>query len=339
LSSAAPSAGVSVTLCIPSYNRADLVEETLASIIQQTRTDWEAIVVDDGSTDGSLELIGSYASRDPRIKLRQRDREPKGACACRNIAVEHAAGRYVMFLDTDDLLAPFCIDQRVRVLDRDPQIDFAVFPMYVFKGKSGGEKRLWNIETKDGVLARLLRMDPICQGTGTLWRRDSFIRAGLWDEQLLIWQDIELHLRAFTGPFRFTTHFDLPPDVYLRESDSSLSRGQYYSREKLISRAAVAKRAVNLLRSSGRDELIPDVRYLCSSVALGASASGNLDLAREMRIWGKTEGVLTEREASRLRLAELARSSRLDRLGVVRGIRDRFARVFAVDNTVGRIEA
>ncbi len=330
---------MSVTLCIPSYNRADIVEETLDSIVQQTRTDWEAIFVDDGSSDGSVDLIGSYVSRDPRIKLRQRDREPKGACSCRNIAVENAAGRYVMFLDNDDLLAPFCIDQRVRVLDRDPQIDFAVFPMYLFKEKSGREKRLWNIETKDDVLARLLRMDPICQGTGTLWRRDSFIRLGLWDERLLIWQDIELHLRAFTGRFSFTTHFDLLPDVYLRESDTSLSRGQYFSREKLKSRAVVVKRAVSLLRESNRDELIPAVRYLCSSVALGAAASGNLDLAREMRIWGKAQGVLTQSDASRLRVAELTRSSRLDRLPIVRAIRDRVAGVFAVDNTVGRIEA
>ncbi|MEO7366987.1 MAG: glycosyltransferase family A protein, partial [Gemmatimonadaceae bacterium] len=284
--------GVSVTLCIPSYNRANIVAETLDSILRQSRPDWEAVVVDDGSTDGSFEMIAGYARADSRIKLRKRDREPKGACTCRNLAVEQAAGRYVMFLDTDDLLAPFCIAQRVRVLDAAPNIDFAIFPMYVFKGSPGENKRLWNIETKEDVLLRLLRMDPICQGSGTLWRREAFIRCGPWDEELLIWQDIELHLRAFTGRFRCTTHFHLPPDVYLRESDNSLSRGQYYSREKLRSRAAVAKRAVNLLRQSGRDELIPNVRYLCSSVALGCAASGNLDLARDMRIWGKAEGVL-----------------------------------------------
>ncbi|MEO5902792.1 MAG: glycosyltransferase family A protein [Gemmatimonadaceae bacterium] len=330
---------MSVTICIPSYNRADLVEETLDSIVEQTRTDWEAIVVDDGSTDGSVELIAAYARRDPRIKLRQRDREPRGACSCRNIAVEHAAGRYVMFLDTDDLLAPFCLEQRVRVVDHEPLTDFAVFPMYVFKGKPGGERRLWNIETEDDVLVRLLRMDPICQGTGTLWRRDSFIQLGLWDEELLIWQDIELHLRAFAGQFAFTTHFDLAPDVFLRESEESLSRGQYYSRPKLNSRSIVAKRAVDILRAAGRDDLIAEVRYLCSSVALGAAASGNLDLAREMRIWGKSEGILTAMEALRLRLTELSRASRLDRLPVFRSIRDRAARVFAIDNTVGRIEA
>lgn len=63
-----------------------------------------------------------------------RDREPKGACTCRNIAVENARGRYVLFLDTDDLLAPFCLAQRVAVLDSQPDLDFAVFSMLLFTG-------------------------------------------------------------------------------------------------------------------------------------------------------------------------------------------------------------
>ncbi|MBA3405543.1 MAG: glycosyltransferase family 2 protein, partial [Gemmatimonadaceae bacterium] len=203
-----------VTICIPSYNREDLVGKTLDSILAQTWPAWEAIVVDDGSTDASMAVVSEYARRDSRIRLLKRGRGPKGACTCRNIAVEHAVGRYVLFLDNDDLLAPFALAQRVQVLDDNSRLDFAIFPMLLFRGEPASADRQWNIDTGEDDLIRLLKLDPNCQGTGTLWRRDSFVRVGGWDETLHVWQDIELHLRAFTSGCQYTKRLDLPPDTY-----------------------------------------------------------------------------------------------------------------------------
>jgi len=242
-----------------------------------------------------------------------------------------------MFLDTDDLLAPFCVEQRLAVLEADRDLDFAIFPMLLFKGDPRNADRLWNIDTGDDDLLRLLRMDPVCQGTGTLWRRDAFVRSGMWNEELRIWQDIELHLRAFGGGYRFVKRLDLPPDVYIRETDTSLSRGAYQSKEKLESRALVARKAVALLRESGRPELIPEVRYFASSVVLGAAASGNLDIARKTRAWGEREGVFSTSEAWRLRFAELARVSRLDRLAAIRRLRDELSLNLQASVTLGQV--
>ncbi len=339
ISSSESSNQPSVTICIPSFNREDLVGETLESLLAQTLPEWEAIVVDDGSTDTAMAVVSEYARRDSRIRLLERGRGPKGACTCRNIAVEHAVGRYVLFLDTDDLLAPFALAQRVQVLDDNSGLDFAIFPMLLFRGEPASADRQWNIDTGEDDLIRLLKLDPICQGTGTLWRRDSFVRVGGWDETLHVWQDIELHLRAFTGGCQYTKRLDLPPDTYLRETDSSLSRGGYQSRSKLESRGLVARRAVTLLRQAGLPHLVPHVRYFCSSVVLGAAASHNLDIAREMRAWGVREGVLTRSEARRLRFAEVARMSRLDRLGPVRRVRDDLARAFCAPSTHGQLRA
>lgn len=326
-----------VSVITPSYNRADLVVETLRSLSAQTMTAWECIVVDDGSTDSSAEVISNYALGDTRVKFFARDRGPKGACTCRNIAIEHSTGRYLLFLDSDDLLAPFCLQQRVEVMQSDPSLDFAIFPLLLFDGDPGVADKLWNIETGEDKLLRLLHLDPICQGTGTLWRRDSFTRMGMWDEDLAMWQDIELHLRAFTGGYRFATRFDLPPDGFLRETGGSMSRGAYFSRVKLESRASVVRKAAALLREAGRSELIPEVRYICSSVVLGAVSSGNLDLARELRAWAAQEGVLTRRESWRLRLTELSRASRLDRIRLVRRACDYFVSSFRADSTIGLV--
>jgi glycosyltransferase involved in cell wall biosynthesis len=326
-----------VTLCIPSLNSGNLVTETLDSVLAQTEPRWEALVVDDGSTDNSPALIAEYARRDPRIRLMRRARDPKGACACRNIAVENARGRFVLFLDTDDLMAPFCVEQRLKVMEDDPQLDFAIFPMFVFSGDPRNADRLWNVESGEDDLIRLLRLDPICPGTGTLWRRDSFVRVGMWNEQIGMWQDIELHLRAFAGEYRFVKRLDLDPDVYIRETQASLSRGEYQSREKLESRAFVVRRAVPLLRQAGRSELVPHLRFLCAGVVLGAARSGNLDIARELRKWAERERVLTSGESWRLRFAEFCRASRLDRIPLVRKVRERLAQSFRTQSSLGQV--
>lgn len=331
-----PESDVVVTICIPSFNRADLVGETLESVLAQSYPHWEALVVEDGSVDASATVISSYALRDHRVRLINRDRDPKGACTCRNIAVEHALGRFVMFLDTDDLLAPFCLEQRVTVMERNPELDFAIFPTFVFAGDSAKADRLWNVETGEDDLLRVLRLDPICQGTGTIWRRESFVRVGMWDERIRIWQDIELHLRAFAGEFRFLKRFDLRPDVYLRETEASLSRGGYQSRDNLESRTLVVRTAADILRRSGKSELVQQLRYLCAGVVLGAVSSGNFDIARALREWAEREGVLTTDDARRLRFAEFCRVSRLDRIALVRKARERLVKSFQTPSLLGR---
>lgn len=91
-----------VSVVMPCYNAAETVVQALESIRWQTMEEWECLVVDDGSTDGSKELVAALAQRDRRIRLIQQDRA--GAALARNKGVESARGRYVQFLDADDLL-------------------------------------------------------------------------------------------------------------------------------------------------------------------------------------------------------------------------------------------
>jgi glycosyltransferase involved in cell wall biosynthesis len=325
-----------VSICIPSFNRSDLVEATLDSIIAQTYHAWEAIVVDDGSTDDSQLVVKTFAARDRRVRLLERHRSPKGACTCRNIAVEAARGRYLMFLDTDDLLAPFCLEQRVGVMEADETLDFAVFAMLLFEGNADSARRLWNVDTGEDDLLRVLRMDPVCQGTGTLWRKDSFMQMGMWNESLRLWQDIELHLRAFSSALNYSKRFDLPPDVYIRETGSSLSRSGYNSREKLDSRAEVARKAVEVLKEK-RADLLHEARFLCSSVVLGAGASGAHDVADATRRWATSEGVFTVGDDSRLKLWLLVHRLRLSRLPLAGTVLRPLLSPFHVKTTVGQV--
>lgn len=96
-----------VSIIIPTYNRAYLIGETLDSILAQSYSQWECIVVDDGSVDDTEEILQSYIQNDSRFKYHKRPAcKPKGANACRNWGVELSKGHYIVFFDSDDLMTP-----------------------------------------------------------------------------------------------------------------------------------------------------------------------------------------------------------------------------------------
>ena len=94
-----------VSVVTPVWNAEETLAETVASLVAQTRGDWEMLLVDDGSTDGSRSLAARLAAGEPRIRLLGW-RENRGAAAARNAAIRAARGRFVAFLDADDLWRP-----------------------------------------------------------------------------------------------------------------------------------------------------------------------------------------------------------------------------------------
>lgn len=107
-----------VSVVVPTYNRADLVSDTLESVAAQTFTDWECIVVDDGSTDGTRAVVEQFVARDSRFRYVWQ--ENASASAARNHGLRLARGEFVTFLDSDDLFVPDKLEWQVGALERDP---------------------------------------------------------------------------------------------------------------------------------------------------------------------------------------------------------------------------
>ena len=106
-----------VSIIIPTYNRARLIGETLDSILAQTYTNWECIVVDDGSTDSTFEVLSSYCKKDSRIKYYQRPISlPKGANTCRNYGFKLCEGKFVNWFDDDDIMLEDFITFKVNTI-------------------------------------------------------------------------------------------------------------------------------------------------------------------------------------------------------------------------------
>lgn len=112
---------MTVSIVIAAYNREDYLPETIESVLAQTRSDWELVIVDDGSTDRTLAAAQTFAQRDRRIRVVHQ--ENGGGAAARNRGMREIApeSQYVAFLDSDDTYEPFALEALVSALEADPQ--------------------------------------------------------------------------------------------------------------------------------------------------------------------------------------------------------------------------
>ena len=127
-----------VTIIMPTYNSAAYIGEAIASVIRQSYTDWELLVVDDGSTDNSPNIVMEYSKDDPRIHLFFNDHHTGMPSSPRNYALHHAHGRYIAFLDSDDVWLPEKLIEQIPLLD-DPNV--AVVYSDYEKISSSGQRR------------------------------------------------------------------------------------------------------------------------------------------------------------------------------------------------------
>lgn len=326
-----------VSIITPSYNRAALIDETAQSIFGQTYSNWEWIIVDDGSTDNSWSILQAYASADERVKIFKRERGPKGACACRNIGVEMSKGGFLIFLDTDDLLEPFCLAQRVGAMSADPDLDFGIFPSLMFTSQPFDLNLWWNIDKSSDELNRQFHQDAICQGTGILIKRSSFIKVGMWNEELYLWQDIDLFFRLYIQGYRYKKFFHLAPDLHNRMNVTSMSRGDFFAKEKLDSRTLVIKNTVKLLKENNLQMKIAEAKYMTGEIVSGLARSKYYTAARGLCVWAKDEMVITGEEKKILLSLVSYYQNRFYKFPFFKNRLKKYQRSFHIQNTLGKI--
>lgn len=192
-----------VSIIIPIYNRARLIEETLHSILAQTYSNWECILVDDGSTDDTIAVITSIANADQRIHLYNRpDTLMKGADACRNYGFSQSKGDYVNWFDSDDLMLPEHLEKKVNALLSNTDLDGSFcfnqyFSMVEGKQVLGGVNSFQKENLLEGLI---LRKQFVQTGCG-LWKKSYiealFVNEVIFDETLTQSQDYDFYARVF----------------------------------------------------------------------------------------------------------------------------------------------
>ena len=243
-----------VSIILPTYNREALLARAIDSVLDQTRQDFELIVVDDGSTDGTADAMAHRV--DPRIRFLQLEKN-RGAGAARNVGIRQATGRYLAFQDSDDEWAPKKLEKQLQCMERQGS-DVGVVYCDMARVAADGTVKYYRSPTV--VPDRLV--DPgrafyQVYGLGiqsTLIRRECFDQVGTFDERYRCFEDLELFIRLLKH-YRFH-HLQEPLVRYYKTSGVSTDGvAEFRARTLLLStyaREIVRTQPLFLVRESGR---------------------------------------------------------------------------------------
>ncbi|MEO2064645.1 MAG: glycosyltransferase family 2 protein [Christiangramia sp.] len=248
-----------VSVILPVYNRYDLLGQTLDTVLEQTYSDWECIVVDDRSDDYICELMEFYCERDPRIRFFKRPEDiPKGVSSCRNYGFKNSTGKFINWFDSDDLMHKELLEKKVNLLAQSSAADYCLSSMAAFRIIEGkiDVLRTTNVDFsslwKDFVLRRFAAGTP-----SVLWKREILIKQNkLFDESLSHSEDLELYSRIFFSNDRVKVIHE--PLILFRDHEESLSGG-FLKGKHLDSFLEVRKRIIDLANGDkqiGRHTLI-----------------------------------------------------------------------------------
>ena len=259
-----------VSVIIPTYNRRAMVQEAVDSVLAQTCSDFELIVVDDGSEDGTAESLARYGSA-MRIYSQPRG----GVAAARNRGAERAAGLYLAFLDSDDLWLPRKLEVQIAFMRERPWVQICqTEEIWIRRGARVNPKKKHRKPSGDIFRASL----ELClvSPSAVMMRRELFDAVGGFDETLPACEDYDLWLRvARSHPVPLISD---PLVIKRGGHPDQLSRSIWGLDRFRV--AALQKLLGSGLERERRDWAREVLRRKAAILSLGARKRGNQELAR-----------------------------------------------------------
>lgn len=205
-----------VSIIIPTFNSSKHIKATLNSVLSQTYSNWECILVDDGSEDLTETISVNYQEKDNRFKLNKRPEDlPKGPSSARNYGVSHAKGDYLIFLDADDLLATTCLENRVARFKQNQNCDFLVFQMERFLDEPDFSKKEIDIVSNPNEILRLfVNLHCVWQTTAPIYKKNFFLKTNGFNESMNVFEDYELAIKSMVKSNKFSVFQTI--DYYYR---------------------------------------------------------------------------------------------------------------------------
>ena len=186
-----------ITIIIPTYNRAGLIGFAIESVLAQTYSNWELLVIDDASTDGTETVVKKYAEKDVRIRYIKNSTN-LGILKTRNRGLHESSGEYIAMLDSDDTWIDHeKLARQIEVFQKNPKLGI-VGTWITFINTAG--KPIKNIsfaQTDDKIRTFFLYYNPITQSS-VLFLKQAAIEAGGYDETLVTMEDHDLWLNIGT---------------------------------------------------------------------------------------------------------------------------------------------
>lgn len=247
-----------LSIIIPSFNKATYLIEMVNSISKQSFTDWELLIIDDGSTDMDFDQVHAVVSGDERIKHFRRNRLPKNGDTCRNIGMDMAKGEYVIIFDADDIVAPNCFERRVSFMDANPFCDYATFPYASFEeGSPIPSVDVTNDIGHDDstILEDLLSSHYPFTVWANIYRRES-LKNIRWDERVYIYQDFDFMVQCELKGLKHEYVNSKQSDYFYRHFSGGNSVCNSFSKEKLDSTNYLFAKVLKSISSCSNKEIL-----------------------------------------------------------------------------------
>ena len=181
-----------VSIVVPAFNRGFIIREALESILKQTYQDWEALIVNDGSTDDTSEVVKEYTTKDSRICLIEHDRQ-KGAQAARNSGISNIRGTWIAFLDSDDRWLPHSLETRLKLTQKG--LHQVVHSDCYIRSPGSNELERFGVPPMQGQIYKELLRRPGPMFPGLLASKEALGRIGPLDETIVSYQEWDTAIR------------------------------------------------------------------------------------------------------------------------------------------------
>jgi len=198
-----------ISVIIPTYNRADLITRAISSVLNQTYKSFEIIVIDDGSTDNTKEVLKSYIEKKQIKYLYQQNHGP---AAARNLGIKYSKGELIAFLDSDDEWLPEKLEKQIKIFNESKNARLGV--VYCDVAIMEGRKQIAERRSiyKGKIFPQILEKDIVWGGSSAMVNRKIFSVCGNFDENLPESDDWELWIRVSK---KF--NFDFVPEVLVKQ--------------------------------------------------------------------------------------------------------------------------
>lgn len=205
-----------ISIVIPAFNRGFIIERSLNSVLSQTYSDWECIIVDDGSTDNTKEVVDSYIRRDNRFIYFKNTRS-KGAQGARNTGILKAKGEWILLFDSDDFMHPDYLEKFIPYLIENNNIVCCYGQMI---DESTGEViQLMDTIDSGKMFRKLLSGKKYATYQATIIRKHCLLKIGLLDEKCPSHQEWDTHLRI-SRQYEYTIVQDVLWDYHVGRNDA-----------------------------------------------------------------------------------------------------------------------
>lgn len=183
------------TIIVPAYNQAEYLKEALDSLIAQTFSDWEAVVVNDGSKDNTADVMAEYQGKDQRIRCYHK--ENGGVATALNEGIRNASGEWICWLSSDDFFEPDKLQIHLNAINANPNIKFFYTHWNIFleETKQKIKPPLWFQIPAEGLHVLAFFRGNYISGNSVAIHKSVFEKVGLFDERLWQGQDFDMWLR------------------------------------------------------------------------------------------------------------------------------------------------